>query len=152
MFAGACRSRTHGVMRTYSSARGRRPDTGRRSAKGTRARGRKRGSEFCGGRADRKARCRGMIIVAVPGGTNVLRCNLRAILESKGASREMPRRVRPWLVTDDDCATSRYNGMRRAALHCTVARLPAHGLAAAVPLATARVSVPATTPIPWEDD
>ena len=93
-----------------------------------------------------------MIIVAVPGGTNMLRCNLRAIFESKGTRCEMPQWVRPWLVTDDDCAMSRYNGARRAVLHCTVACLPAHGLAAAVPLATARVSVPATTPIPWEDD
>ena len=114
--------------------------------------GRKPGSEFCCGRADRKARCRGMIIVAVPGGTNAIRCNLRGVFESKGTSREMPQRVRPWLVMGDDRATSRYNGMRRVALHCTVARLPAHGLAAAVPLAAARVSVPATTPIPWEDD
>ena len=122
------------------------------SAERTRIPGRKPGSEFCCGRADRKARCRGMIIVAVPGGTNAIRCNLRGVFESKGTSREMPQRVRPWLVMGDDRATSRYNGMRRVALHCTVARLPAHGLAAAVPLAAARVSVPATTPIPWEDD
>ena len=114
--------------------------------------GRKPGSEFCCERADCKASRRGMVSGAVPGGTNVLRCNLRGIFESKGACPEMPQKMRPWLVTDDDCATSRYNGFRRAALHCTVARLPAHGLAAAVPLATARVSVPATTPTSWEDD
>ncbi len=114
--------------------------------------GRKPGSEFCCGRADRNSRCRGMIIDAVPGGTYMLRCNLRGILESKGTRREMPQWMRRWLVTDDDCAMSRYNGVRRAVLHCTVARLPAHGLAAAAPLAAARVSVPATTPIPWEDD